>query len=268
MQARNQRSGGALPEPSPSMHRSRGVHPTSGEALRTSVLGEKKRISKLSRIREVVLGFQDGLLVPLAVVTGLAGAAASSIIVVVGGLAELAAGALSMGTGAFLSSQAENQLYRTEIKDEEEEIRDHLEIERHELEILFQEEGLSEEDARVASERISRSDSSFNKTKVEKELGLSYEETKTAGKDSMVVGLTYGGAAFIPLWPYLLWSVSLALPVSLAVTALALFALGLIKGRVVRTALIRSGFEVLLVGGASASLGYLIGVVVPHMLGA
>ena len=69
----------------PPRRRLRGDHPTSGEALRTRVLGERKRISKLSRIREVVLGFQDGLLVPLAVVTGLAGAAVSSTIVVVGG---------------------------------------------------------------------------------------------------------------------------------------------------------------------------------------
>ena len=264
---RNQDSGDAPPARSPSWHRSRSVHPTSGEALRTSVLGERKRISKLSRIREVVLGFQDGLLVPLAVVTGLAGAAVSSMVVVVGGLAKLAAGALSMGTGAFLASRAENQLYRAEIDHEEGEIRDHPEVERRELEILFQEEGLSLDDARVISERISMSNSSFNKTKVEKELGLSYEETKSAGKDSAVVGLTYAAAALIPLWPYLFWSVSIALPVSLTVTVLSLFALGLVKGRVVRTALMRSGLEVLLVGGTSASLGYLIGVVVPRMLG-
>lgn len=252
----------------PPRRRLRGDHPTSGEALRTRVLGERKRISKLSRIREVVLGFQDGLLVPLAVVTGLAGAAVSSTIVVVGGLAELAAGALSMGTGAFLSSQAENQLYRTEAEDEEEETRDHPEVERLELEILLEDEGLSGQDAKVASERIARSESSFNKTKVEKELGFSYEETKTAGKDALVVGLTYGGAAFVPLWPYLLWRVPLALPISLSVTALALFDLGLVKGKVVRTALLRSGLEVLLVGGASAILGYLVGVVVPQMVAA
>ncbi len=268
MRLRNQIPDEVRSESSPSGHHSGGLHPTSGEVLRKSVLGERKRISRLSRIREVVLGFQDGLLVPLAVVTGLAGAAVSSTIVIVGGLAELAAGALSMGTGAFLASQAENQLFNAEIHDEEEEIKDHPEVERLELEMLLQDEGLSGEDARVASERIAKSGSSFRKTKVEKELGLSYEETKTAGRDSLVVGLTYAAAAAIPLWPYLFWSVSLALPISLIVTVLSLFALGLVKGRVVRTALMRSGLEVLLVGGASASLGYLVGVVVPRMLGA
>jgi hypothetical protein len=57
----------------PERRRAGGEHPVSGEALRRRVLGERGRIDRLSRIREVVLGFQDGLLVPLAVVTGLAG---------------------------------------------------------------------------------------------------------------------------------------------------------------------------------------------------
>ena len=65
-------------ERSASRYQSRVTLPTSGEALRGSVLGERKRISRLSRIREVVLGLQDGLLVPLAVVTGLAGAAVTA----------------------------------------------------------------------------------------------------------------------------------------------------------------------------------------------
>jgi hypothetical protein len=42
-------------------------HPTSGEELRLRALSEKGRTSRLSRVRELVLGFQDGLLVPLAV---------------------------------------------------------------------------------------------------------------------------------------------------------------------------------------------------------
>ena len=160
----------------PPRRRVRWPHPVSGEALRARVLAERRRIARASRIRELVLGFQDGLLVPLAVVTGLAGANVTAATVVVGGLAEAAAGALAMGTGAFLSSQAENQLFANEIAEEEHEYADHPEVERLELEILLHEEGLSEEDARLASDVISRSARSHVKTKVEKELGLPYGE--------------------------------------------------------------------------------------------
>lgn len=244
----------------------RDPHPTSGEELRTRALSEKGRISRLSRIRELVLGFQDGLLVPLAVVTGLAAAAFSTTTVIVGGLAEAVAGALAMGTASFLASQAENHLFEAEIEDEKSQIRDHPEVERLELEILLREENLSPEDAKLASEIIARSPISLNKTMVEKELGLSYGEATAAHKDALVVGLSYAGAGLIPLWSYFLWPPSFALPISLVTTAFSLFVLGVVKGRIARTALLRSGIQVLSIGGSSAVVGYFIGAVAPHLL--
>lgn len=255
------------PDRMPSRRRSAGPHPVSGQALRARVLGERGRIARLSRIRELVLGFQDGLLVPLGVVTGLAGASAGAKAIIVGGVAEAVAGALAMGTGAFLASQAENQLFKTEIEDEERELADHPQVELEELVILLREEGLEPEDARVASERIARSRLSLVKTKIEKELGLSYGEAETALGDALVTGAAYAAAALIPLWPYFAWRTGIALPVSLAATGLALFGLGILKGRVARLALLRSGLGVLLVGGASAGLGYLIGSLGPKLFG-
>jgi VIT1/CCC1 family predicted Fe2+/Mn2+ transporter len=256
------------PERLPPKRRARGAHPIGGEALRARVLGERPRIARLSRIRELVLGFQDGLLVPLAVVTGLAGANVASSTVIVGGLAEAAAGALAMGTGAFLASQAENQLFAGEIADEEHELADHPEVERLELEILLREEGLDAESARKASELIARSDRALIKTKAEKELGLPYGETETALGDALVVGGMYAVAAVIPLWPYFFMSIGTGLVASLAATAVALFALGVLKGRVAGMALVRSGLQVLAIGGASAAIGYLIGHLVPRFFGA
>ena len=236
-----------------------------GEALRTRALGERARISRLSRIRELVLGFQDGLLVPLGVVTSLAGASAGATVIIAGGVAEAAAGALAMGTGAFLSSQAENQLFRSEIAAE---LADHPNLEREELEILLREEGLDPEDAREASAWIARSKLSLVKTKIEKTLGLSYRETETAVDDTLVVGASYAIAALIPLWPYSFLRSGLALMVSLAATGAALFALGVIKGRVARVTLLPSGLQMLLVGGASAGVGCLIGTLGPSAFGA
>jgi len=247
----------------PARRRSGGEHPTTGEPLRQRVLGERERIGRLSRIREFVLGFQDGLLVPLAVVTGLAGAEAATATVLVGGLAEAAAGAVAMGTGAFLASQAENQLFQTEIADERAEVADHPEVELEELEILLRRDGMPDGDARATAALIARSPQAMVKTKVEKELGLSYEEPASALGDAVMVGAAYAVAAAIPLWPYFIWDVATALPISLAVTGLALFVLGVVKGRVARMHLVRSGIQVLLVGGASATIGYVIGNLIP-----
>jgi vacuolar iron transporter family protein len=240
-------------------------HPGDREELRRHVLGERARIARLSRVREFVLGFQDGLLVPLAVVTGLAGATVTASTVIVGGLAEAAAGALAMGTGAYLSAQAENQLFQSEITKEESEVVTQPETEREELTILLLEEGLSEDNAGTVTRLISTSPRSLLKTKVEKELGLSYGEATTERGDAAVVGASYLIAAFIPLWPYFFWKISTALPVSLLATAVALFSLGVLKGVVARLALLRSGVQVLLIGGASAGLGYLIGEFAPRL---
>lgn len=64
-------------------------------------LGEAARIARLSRVREFVLGAQDGLLVPLGVVTGMAAANPSRSLIIIAGLAEAVAGAVAMGSGSY-----------------------------------------------------------------------------------------------------------------------------------------------------------------------
>ncbi len=241
------------------------AHPREQAALREHTVSERARLSRSMRIRELVLGFQDGLLVPLGVVTGLAGATVGTTAVIVGGVAEAAAGALAMGTGAYLSSHAENALIASEIADQRAEALDHPEIERLELQVLLEEEGLSEADAHTASVAIGRSVEALVKTKVEKELGLPFHDTETAKVDGYVVGASYAVAALVPLWPYFFFSMHVALVLSLAATGCALFALGVLKGRVARLALVRSGLQVLVVGALSAGLGYLIGGLGPHL---
>src|SRR6187551_3295701 len=82
------------------------------QAERVSILKEKDRVARLGRIRQFVFGSLDGLLVPLGVVSGVAGGTGSIKAVIVAGLAEAFAGALSMGAGEFLSGRAEAQVQK------------------------------------------------------------------------------------------------------------------------------------------------------------
>jgi predicted membrane protein (TIGR00267 family) len=107
----------------------------------------------------------------------------------------------------------------------------------------------------------------FLRTKVQKELGLSPDAGGAAVGDALVVGGTYLGAAIIPLWPYVFFSVSVALPISVACTLVALFVLGLIKGHVARQRLSFAGLQVLLIGAVSAGVGWVIGSVVSGIVG-
>ena len=102
---------------------------------------------------------------------------------------------------------------------------------------------------------------------MQKELGLSPDAGGAALGDAITVGLTYLVAAIIPLWPYAALPLSTALPVSIVCTLVALFALGVTKGRVARQHLVRSGIQVLLIGGLSAAIGYGIGHLVTAIAG-
>src|SRR5579862_9166454 len=104
--------------------------PTPPEAG-SQLFAEKVRIQRLGRIRQFVFGSLDGLLVPLGVISGVAGGTGDSKAVIVAGLAEAFAGALSMGAGEFISGRSEAQVQQIEVNKELEEIRQHPE---HELE--------------------------------------------------------------------------------------------------------------------------------------
>jgi len=230
-------------------------------------LGEAARIGRLSRIREFVLGAQDGLLVPLGVVTGMAAAHPARSLIIVAGLAEAVAGAISMGGGSFLASQAEEQLYASEIVSEGREIDEFPERETAELAVVLEREGLTRERAETVARGLASNPNVFLRTKVEKELGLSPDAGGAALGDAIMVGATYLGAAIVPLWPYFFFSLHRALVVSLACTLLALFGVGAAKGRVTRLSLRRSGVQVMIVGSVSAGVGFAIGHLVTALAG-
>jgi vacuolar iron transporter family protein len=225
-------------------------------------LGEAERIARLSRVREFVLGAQDGLLVPLGVVTGMAAAHPGRTLIIVAGLAEAVAGAVAMGSGSYLASEAEEKLYEAEIRDEGAEIEEFPERETAELALILEQEGLPREQAEQVALGLAANPNVFLRTKVQKELGLSPDMGGAAFGDALVVGGTYLCAAIIPLWPYLLFSVHVALAASLACTLVALFSLGVVKGRLARIAIVTSGLQVAIIGSLSAGLGFAIGHIV------
>lgn len=230
-------------------------------------LGEAARIEKLSRIREFVLGAQDGLLVPLGVVTGMAAANPGKAAILVAGFAEAVAGAIAMGGGSYLASEAEEGLYRAEIRDEGLEVEEEPEREIAELALVLEDEGLERGAAEQVARGLAQNPNVFLRTKIQKELGLSPESGGAAVGDALVVGATYLGSAFIPLWPYVVFDVGTALPVSLACTLVALYVLGVVKGTVARQRRWLAGVQVLVIGGASAGVGYVIGHLVTSIVG-
>lgn len=72
-------------------------------------------------LQDFVLGFADGLTVPFALTAGFAGLG-SQRLVIIGGIAEILSGSLSMGLGAYLAALTGRQLYHNELARERKEV--------------------------------------------------------------------------------------------------------------------------------------------------
>ena len=67
----------------------------------------------------------------------------------------------------------------------------------------------------------------------------------------------------MPIVPYLFLGTMPVIAVSIGITVIALFVVGIIKARVTHKHPFRSGLEIMLLGTASGLLGYFIGVLLP-----
>src|SRR6266581_7420941 len=143
------------------------------------LFAERSRIERLSRIREVVFGSLDGLIVPLGVVSGVAGGVGDSRIVIVAGIAEAFAGALSMGAGEFIAGRSEAQVQQTEVEKELEEMRAAPEYEFDELVEIYEQDGVKPDDAKVIVTTLARYPRAYQKDMVSKELGINTLDPET-----------------------------------------------------------------------------------------
>src|SRR5437870_2667649 len=84
----------------------------------------EKHFTASEFIRDVVIGMADGLTVPFALAAGLSGAVAATRIIVVAGLAEIAAGSIAMGLGGYLAAKSDADHYESELRREEREVEE------------------------------------------------------------------------------------------------------------------------------------------------
>lgn len=227
---------------------------------------ERFRVANLGRLREVVFGAQDGILSTVALVTAVAVGVEGNTTVLVAGLAAVLAGMISMATGAYLGSKAERDVKRAEIAREAQELEDNPAEELAELVVIFQREGKSYQEARQLADEISQDKELWLNTLIEKELGISPEETTAPVKDALVMGTSFVLAALIPITPYLFTTGSRAIGISVAGSLMGLFVLGMGKGRLVQKSPILQGLEILVIGVVSAAVGFALGDIIPRLV--
>jgi VIT1/CCC1 family predicted Fe2+/Mn2+ transporter len=228
----------------------------------------RHRAASGNALRAAVLGANDGLLSNFSLVMGVAGAQVSADTVLVTGLAGLLAGAGSMAMGEWVSVQSARELAGHQLEIEAREIDEIPEEEREELALIYEAKGLEPAQARELAARQIADPSTALDTLAREELGIDPEEL--GGSAAVAAGTSFvlfAIGAILPVLPYFFLGDASAVIVSAALSAVGLFSIGaLITVFTGRGALFSGGRQVL-IGGAAATLTYVVGLAIGGAVG-
>jgi len=207
---------------------------------------------------------QDGVLTTAGVLCGLSGAVSDHSQVILAALASTAAGALSMGVGAYLGTHAEAEVLGAELEQARREAEEHPYVIQESLLEQLAAEGLDREAAYRVVKLLSSSPQALINTAEEKVYGLVGGMLGNAVADGIVMGIAFFGGALIPLLPYFfIANGKTGLGAALGATALALFIVGYFEGWLAhRDQRWRSGVRFMTIALSAAAAGYLIGLAI------
>ena len=210
-------------------------------------------------VRDLVIGMSDGLTVPFALAAGLSAAVASTHIVLTGGLAEIAAGAISMGLGGYLAGKSDIDYYESERRREHRQLTQTTEYEAGQLDRLLAEFGISAEETSAIETALRRQPGAFVDFMMRLELGLDRPDRRRPIRSALTIAGAYVVGGIIPLAPYVFAPTpSSGLTYSAALTALALLVFGALKGRFTGIAPLQSAVQTVAVGAIAATAAFLI----------
>ena len=235
--------------------------PDAGRAVRQAALaaGWSHRHRDVSGgwLRPTVFGAVDGLVTNASLIAGLGGGGVSAHTVILTGVAALVAGAFSMGTGEYVSVTNQNELVHAEVATERTMHARFPDAEEAELADTFRGYGADAETAARMAAAVQRDPDTALRVHTREELGIDPFELPSpvaAGISSLIA---FSAGALIPLLPYL--AGLSVLGASLAVTAAALLAGGMVVGRLTGRPLLRSGLRQLALGGVAIGVTFAVG---------
>src|SRR5437899_11668792 len=220
----------------------------------------EKHFTSGAVVRDVVIGLSDGLTVPFALAAGLTGATSiSTSIIVTAGLAEIVAGSIAMGLGGYLAGRSDAEHYDSEYKQELYEIDKMLDHEKDEVIEILESYGLTRSESIPIVDSLAARPKDFADFMMRFELGLEKPDPSRALKSGATIGGAYILGGLIPLMPYILMAEAHdPLKRSAAITVIALFIFGYVKGQFTGSKPLKSAIQTCLIGSIAAAVAFLI----------
>jgi VIT1/CCC1 family predicted Fe2+/Mn2+ transporter len=211
-------------------------------------------------LRNVVYGFNDGLTANFGLVAGVIGASSESAhhTVILAGVAGLIADALSMGSSGYLAAKSEQEVYANEIAMERDEIALMPEVERDELALIYEAKGMSQESARSMATEVMGNPERMLDEQVREELGIG-DPHMSPMREAWITGAATAIGAFIPVFPFLVWSGYTAVVIAFALAMASHWIVGAARSIFTGRGVFRSGLDMFVVGLGVALVGYFVG---------
>ena len=208
-------------------------------------------------LRDLVYGAIDGAVTTFAIVAGVVGADLSTRIILILGIANVLADGFSMAAGNYSGTKAELDDVNRLRSIEEKHIREAPEGERAELREILRQKGLDGDLLEQATDAIARDKRAWIDMMLVDEYGVSPLDPHPM-RAAMATFLAFLAAGMVPLVPYL-FGISGAFNWAIVMTACVFFGVGAFKAQWSLAPWWRSGLETLAIGGAAATIAYLVG---------
>ena len=213
---------------------------------------------------DFIYGSIDGAVTTFAIVAGVMGASLPSGIILILGFANLFADGFSMAAANYQASKARNEFIEMKRKQEEWEIDNLEEQERDEIRDIYKEKGFKDELLEEVVRIITSRRKVWVDTMMKEELGL-IEDEKNPIDSSVSTFVGFNLIGLIPLIPFMVFMAigielnSEAFVYSVVSVLAAFFLVGMIKGKIVKKSMMRSGIYTLIIGGIAAIVAYMVG---------
>ena len=229
------------------------------EAVRYHTIHDPHR--QASALSDIILGGQDGLVNVLGVVLGVAAASGDLRIVIAAGLAATFAESVSMGAVAYTSTLADADFYESERAREYRHIEEVPELELDEIRNIYSQKGFQGELLERIVRTITADPDVWVAVMMAEEHQLTPIDRGAAIRSAFVVGISAIVGSLIPLLPFFFLPITPSIWLSILLTAVVLFAVGMMKARLTVGFPLRSGTEMAVIGTLSALAGYVVGLI-------
>jgi vacuolar iron transporter family protein len=207
-----------------------------------------------------IYGVNDGLAAVFGIVAGTSAATSGGHLVLIAGLAGAIASAVSMGSGAYLATKSEGEVYEAQIATERREIDEDPEEERTELELFYQLKGLSETEAKLLADRVAQDQDALLDAMVAEELGLGPNPGGNPVQAGLAALASTAVGAIIPVIPFFFWTGQTAIITAGVISILAHFAVGAAKTVLTLRSWWSSGLEMTVAGIVVGAVTYAVGL--------